>query len=226
MIPGNDEIQEHEKLRELCALAMSGTLTASECAQLEAHLESCEECHAAYGEYRVLAKDGMPMLAARYGHVEEPKNWDDTQVRHKLAACLGVEEPEGAGEKLGLQIAPIPGNSIQPRNAVSLLALGAIAACLLVTVGFAGYRVGRHTETLATQPIVSARQPVQEAAPEKKNADNLPNTQAERIARLEDEGAQKLHEMESLRSELQEAERRATELAMAKNNSDGQLHTV
>ena len=63
MTLGRDELQRHEKFKELCAMSVAGNLTANESAELGAHMEACEECRAVYQEYRVLAKEGMPMLA-------------------------------------------------------------------------------------------------------------------------------------------------------------------
>src|SRR5580704_3217067 len=71
MTMGEEQFNGHEKFSELCALAMSGTLTVNESSELKEHLQTCSECREAYREYMVLTKEGIPHLAARYSSAEE-----------------------------------------------------------------------------------------------------------------------------------------------------------
>src|SRR5580693_3412733 len=90
----NRDIQEHEKLRSLCALASSGTLTPGELAELKAHVAICDECREAVSEYGDLAKSAMPMLAARYGAAEEVQDWDDSKVGERIFAHIALQKAE------------------------------------------------------------------------------------------------------------------------------------
>jgi anti-sigma-K factor RskA len=57
----------HSKVDELCAMAVSGMATAEESEELARHLRSCADCRAIFQDYEVLVRDGIPMLALRYG---------------------------------------------------------------------------------------------------------------------------------------------------------------
>src|SRR5271156_1483551 len=86
MTMGEEQLNGHEKFSELCSLAMSGTLTAQESAELKDHLETCLECREAYREYRVLTEEGIPHLASRYGSPKAEESWDNAATRRKLFA--------------------------------------------------------------------------------------------------------------------------------------------
>ncbi len=58
MLDGHQGREIHERFRELNALANSGALTPLERSELNAHLDSCEECREAALEYRILAAAG------------------------------------------------------------------------------------------------------------------------------------------------------------------------
>ena len=62
--PGRDE---HEKFKKLCALAASGSLAPLELAELEAHLETCEECGDVFAQHQVMATQGVAFLIDRCG---------------------------------------------------------------------------------------------------------------------------------------------------------------
>src|ERR1700728_3812452 len=80
----------HERYDELCALAMSGALSAEESSELENHLRCCGECREAYREYKALTEDGMPHLASRYSP-EEADGWDEA-ARQKLLASVAADQ--------------------------------------------------------------------------------------------------------------------------------------
>src|ERR1700690_3676607 len=120
---------QHERYEELCALAMSGTLRKEESLDLESHLASCAECREAYREYKILAKDGMPHLASRYGSPEEADGWDDTAARRKLLARGGAPQPmEGP-------VLVQPASEFRlPQRLASHPYVVAIAACVAIAV--------------------------------------------------------------------------------------------
>jgi len=87
---------DHEKFRELCALAASGGLTADEAAELKAHLEQCECCRERLAQYRALGTKGLPALAAGYSQLHESPAWDDSLSWKKLLARLCADRaPSG-----------------------------------------------------------------------------------------------------------------------------------
>ena len=86
MMPPNDSLNAHGRFSELAAMATSGELTGNERAELNDHLIACEACSEVYRQYRILANEGFPMLAASYEHGEGRSSWDQTIVRRKLSA--------------------------------------------------------------------------------------------------------------------------------------------
>jgi len=119
-----------------------GALSHDERMELNRHLRVCDSCQQAYAEYALISTEGMPFLAAAYGHGDESDDWDDGPVRNRLLArvrCeageLGqVDRPHTSARVLQM------GRSFHPgREAVRWAGL-AIAACVLVAVG--AYRLG------------------------------------------------------------------------------------
>ncbi len=84
----------HAEFEELCALALTETLTAAERLKLDRHLATCAECSEAYREYQLLATDAIPLLASTYAHPKEAGDWDERLVRKALFARIrGGEKP-------------------------------------------------------------------------------------------------------------------------------------
>ena len=82
---------EHEKFRELCALASSGGLTRDELAQLKAHLEKCEHCRERRSQYRALET----ALADSYAEIKGPGSWDIAASWNRLRAGLRADQAPG-----------------------------------------------------------------------------------------------------------------------------------
>src|SRR6266481_5478629 len=146
MTPESDELQGHEKFKELCAISVAGNLTENESAELRSHMEACEECRAVYHEYRVLANEGMPMLAARFDRPEQAVGWDNSNARRGVFDRIAAEQRKRAVAHIEPHVVPLP-NTHAPRRLAMPSALKiAAAACFVVAVGLATYRAGRHAE--------------------------------------------------------------------------------
>jgi anti-sigma-K factor RskA len=218
----NGEIQEHEKFRSLCALASSGTLTASESAELKAHVEICDECREAVSEYGAFVKGAMPMLAARYGAAEEVQDWDDSKVGDRIFARIALHETDNGRDRSESGAATSASFSLWHR-APTWWALGAAAAvCLVVGASLVSYRAGRRAESAMrkadTAPIASA----EALAKDKNDLNDLLSVDSLRLAQLEAESSKERGEIEHLRSALQTAEARANENSVSKNSSEEQ----
>src|SRR6266446_3528278 len=108
MTPGRDELQGHEKFKELCAMSVAGNLTENESAELRAHMEACDECRRVFEEYRVLAKEGMPMLAARFDCPEQARGWDNSNTRRKVFDRIEAEQRQRAVAHFEARVVPLP----------------------------------------------------------------------------------------------------------------------
>jgi len=233
----HERLNNHEKFRELCALAYSGALTPGEWAELNGHLLSCEECRELYTEYLILTREGIPLLAARYSHHSECENWDDTAARRKLFARLrAAEEPPIPASPVYEPVTSLPvatQANLRRRIRLNSLVGAALAACLVVAVGFAAYRLGSRARTAARQAQASAEQAqafvegrYQKLAAEKQSADELLSAEAKRISQLQQESSQKEQELAKLRVALLAQEDRANGLASAASATDEQLRGV
>lgn len=222
MPPRNDEVQEHEKLRNLCALASSGALTASESVELKAHLAVCNECREAVSEYSVLVKGGMPMLGARYGVTEEVQDWDDSKVSDRIFARIALQETESGGKGVESRAAAHVGFSSWHRPPAWWALGAAAAACLVVAASLVSYRAGRRAESAMRHADSASIARAEALAEDKKYLNELLSVDGLRLAQLEAESSKKQGEIEHLRSALQAEEVRANESTVSKNSSEEQ----
>src|ERR1700688_4025053 len=72
----NERLDDHQKFKELAALAQRGALSSNERLELSSHLQVCDSCREAYAEYSLISREGMPFLAAPYGHPDAREGWD------------------------------------------------------------------------------------------------------------------------------------------------------
>jgi hypothetical protein len=226
----NGHDQEHGKFSELCALAMSGTLTAGESSELKEHLRACSECREAYQEYAVLTQEGIPHLASRYSSPAEERDWDDTTTRRKLHARVTAAQLPALLKQPECQPINAPNHNVAAQIATHPLAALAAAACIVFAACAGAYWYGRETQTTAKREIAlvtaSAVDQIHKLASEKKAVDDLLTTQSERLNLLQEEGSQKQKEVETLQSNLDALQQRASELVASNTSSDEQLRSV
>src|SRR6202051_771634 len=91
----NERLDDHQKFKELAALAQRGALSSNERLELSGHLRVCDSCREAYAEYSLISREGMPFLAAAYGHFDESDDWDKRPVRSRLLDRIRDTEPLG-----------------------------------------------------------------------------------------------------------------------------------
>jgi Skp family chaperone for outer membrane proteins len=216
----------HDKFKELCALAISGSLAPVELCELRDHLQHCEECHEVFLQYRTLTTEGMAALADAYVERQEQATWDDTRTRHRLLARVRADQQVPLERKSQAPAAVQP--SLLSRAAAKPFAQMALAACLILTVGFGAYRLGlrAHSRTAANVPPVSVDDRFQKLSDQKKDADELLAAQSKKLAQLQEESAEKEQELAKLRLALRALEDRARELTTATSQSEGQLRAL
>src|SRR3981189_362540 len=170
----NERVNDHQKLKELAALAEGRGLTVSEQIELKRHLQLCGACRAIYREYSLLSSEGMAFLAADYGHVAEAEAWDYRAARDQLSSR--IRESEHFAIASG-EIASPGVDRRRPARAVAAWigrvrwAAAAAVACLLVGVG--AYHLGsrRPAQLARLSAVVSpAPTPLEQLASEKKTA--------------------------------------------------------
>jgi hypothetical protein len=203
---------EHEKFRELSALANTGTLSAEEWDELKTHLQICKSCGEAYYQYRVVESEGIPRLAARYSCPPEQIDWDDASTRERLFARVQSSKQESVEERAApssVSMKPVP----PVRTATPLLlAWGALAACLVVgLVGLAVHRLDSGEQARTKQDLVAVQDRFQKSFAEQTSISELLTEQKKELSRLQDEISFKDQQLAEIRSQLQVAELHANE---------------
>lgn len=220
-----NEQEPHEKYDELCALALSGGLSPAERRELKTHLQLCEDCREACADYALVARDGMPMLAARFDREpEEPQGWVDSFVWAKLLGRLGVAVP-------GIQTATK--DSARKQRAYrfeSLLPLAA-AACLVAVVGYGSFRLARRSaapvlNSSATQAELALRDRYEQLAAEKKSLKDELAEESWKLAQFEAEAARGQREIAQLRSNLKATHDHSEELSEGKKKDEDELQRL
>lgn len=225
MSPGSDQFEDHDRLKQLCALSVARNLKAGEPAELQAHLEVCEECRGLYDEYRLVAGEGMPMLAARFDQPQEARGWDNSNVKSKIFERL-AEKGKQATPPVEPRVIPLPdGRRRRTLMLPAALTLG-IAACLVLAVGFGAYRAGRTKVVAVKQVDKSAEARLLKLANEKQAVDTLLSADELKLGKLEADMEARQTELEKLKAQLKTNEEQRNEIARAKSSSDATLQSV
>lgn len=222
MLRIQDGGEEHEKFKELCALAASGTLSPLELSELQIHLEDCESCQEAFTQYQILNTEGIPTLADAYLARPERVVWDDSAARERLLSSIRTQQQPLPEQNTALTTLR---QDSQLKNKVRALAGLASAASLLLAVATGAYHLGArtHQPIIVSQPSTAMGQQYQKLSEEKRAADESLLIQEKRLAQLQAESAEKEQALAKLRSSLRELETRSNELMMENSHSEAQL---
>jgi len=224
MLDGHQGREIHERFRELNALANSGALTPLERSELNAHLDSCEECREAALEYRILAAEGIPAIAAAYTDRPAQGSWDEEASLNKLLARVRSDQRFILDRNVRPRVSAPP--SVLRRIIANSFVQAALAACLVAAVGFHAYRLGIRVQGAASPAPVFPDERLQKLAAEKKSADELLAARAARLAQLQEQSSREEREVAKLRSALLETEERSNELLAANSQSGGKLQEL
>jgi hypothetical protein len=206
----NERLDDHQKFKELAALAQRGTLSENERLELNRHLEVCGSCRQAYEEYRLISTEGMNFLAAAYDLGQECRAWDNRPVRDKLLARIRTEEVKPTPQLLRISKTHLRRN---------LRALWApVAACVLVAVAVGAYEVGSRA-AMVQRPLGSTSiretQSLAQENEEKQASDELIASQNAQLTRLQAQVASDQQEIARLRDASRAAEARSASLSSA-----------
>ncbi|HWZ81264.1 MAG TPA: hypothetical protein VNW47_01495 [Terriglobales bacterium] len=225
----NDQrLNDHQKFKEMAALAQGRDLTISERIELKRHLESCEACRAISTDYALLSSRGMDFLAAELGHVPQAEAWDHRAVHDNLLSRIREFE-----QSQDLRAEAESFHSVGFFSAWSAgvrWAAAAAAACLMIAVGTGAYHLGSRR---AVQPRISttaapssASAQFQQISLEKKSADDLVSAQTVQIARLQRQIFGEQRDLAGLRAALRLAENKSNELSDSNSKGEAQYRQV
>jgi len=216
----SERLDDHQKFKELAALAQRGALSSNERHELSGHLRVCDSCREAYAEYSLISREGMPFLAAAYGHFDESDDWDERPVRDRLLGRIrDTEFSATKGEVLGFGL-----RSFSGRVAAQWAGVAA-AACVLVGVALGAYHLGGRTRAV-TVPTQVALSNNYDPALEKQTADKLGALQIAQMSRLQLQVSAGQQEITRLRDALQAAESRSATLLAAKTAQQEEFRRV
>jgi hypothetical protein len=226
-----DHSQNHEKFRELAALAGSGDLSPSEWALLKAHLVGCEECRELALQYIVLTTEGIPSLAENYrprvelGSSHEASDWK------KLRERVSEDREEVDEESRIPETASVSNLKLGRRLARNPLLQMALAACLMVAVVAAAYRLGISGQARdLPAPMAAKSAPplvqINNVSEDQNKASEAAAIDAKHIAELEQQNSAMAQEIDRLRARLRDVNEQLDQAKVTNNQSDGQLHTL
>src|SRR6266481_485677 len=224
MLDGQNSREFHEKFRELNALVSSGTLTPLERSELNSHLDHCEECREVALQYQILATEGIPTIADAYTDRLAQGSWDEEATLKKLLARVRTDQRPVLDRNMHVGTAAPP--PVLRRIIANSLAQAALAACIVVAVGFQAYRMGVRAQGAASLAPVSPDERLQKLGAEKKSADELLAAQSARLAQLQEQSSREERELAKLQSALRETEEHSNELMAANTQSGGKLHEI
>src|ERR1700722_804109 len=222
----DERLDEHQKFRELAALAQRGALTDSERLALDRHLAVCLACQEAHAEFALISAEGMPLLASAYSLGDASEDWDEQPGRNRLLARIKAADEFGSsGAKA--QVLPMrrPFFSTPFFSTKGLVAARwptAVAAIVLVTVGIGGYHLGGRVRPVQEPALPAFAALAPDFASGKKTADDVIalNAQLSRVGLQVSAGQQ---EISRLREALRGAENHAAALSNAKLERDAEL---
>lgn len=209
--------EDHERYKELCALAQTDLLIPGERLELESHLQICETCRAIYEEYSLIGKEGMALLSAAEAPAKEAETWDEREVKRKLFASVHDKRSQRI---IALKAEP----PIRSRSFFPLFLSGgwtraAIAACLLAIAVTGSYYWGQHnrtaTKTISPRSDVASGSSRQSVATETEASAKLRAAQSARIAALEEQITLKQNELARMHAASSSTEQQASELESA-----------
>jgi hypothetical protein len=221
----SERLNDHQRFKELAALAQARVLTVSERIELKRHLQLCEACREIYRQYSLLSSEGMAFLAADYGHVLEAETWDYRAAQDELASRIRECEPSA----IDLAAQPRASRVFLPWNWGARWVAAAATACLLVGVGTGAYQLGSHRQARRASASVGAlvfATPLQELNSEKNTTNDLLVAQTAQLSRLQKQISTEQRDLVRMQAALRVAEAHSSELSIANSKGEAQFRQV
>ena len=210
----------HDPYDQLCALASSGALTASEWSRLADHLKVCSQCREELAKYQEIATLGLSLIAPIDPSLDVESEWSPESAVAKLMRTLQEQEESDAGPATRPDVATIgrsrrwlPTMPLSHLNtALPYAALVVLLAVISASLYFAGIRIGERRANAYSQ---SSIQPI-------ASLETLSRERTEVEHELQSRSAK----MESLFRELQDAKAAVSTLASRKKATDETINRL
>jgi hypothetical protein len=215
---------DHERFRELCALAQANSIGIGERLDLERHLKICGACRIIYGQYSAISERGMGFLSGGDALAEEAMRWDNREAREKLFSSIRGQRPQ----KVVSIMASSPRRSwgFVPSITNEELAFAALAACAVIAVALGAYHIGEQKSVVSPAQSAVVRMSQYPTAPEKRASVDQSAAQAAQISNLERQISSKEQEIAQLRAASIIAEERINELGSANDTKETDLQLL
>jgi hypothetical protein len=220
----NERLDDHQKFKQMAALAQRGALSDFERMELNRHLGVCHSCQEAYEEYALISVEGMPFLVATFDNSDASEDWDNRPVRNKLMARIQDEETSSEPFSVaGTKAEVLSMRRVLPKKMAAQWAGIGVAACLLIGVG--AYHLGGLAHDIAEQnpPAPFRRNFNPESG--KKVADEIA-AKTTQLSRLQRQASADQFEVTRLRDALHAAETRSVALSAAKAEREEEFRRV
>ena len=209
----------HDSYDQLCALASSGGLTASEWTRLADHLQVCSQCREELAKYQEIGTFGMSLIAPTDPSLDLENEWSPESAVAKLMRTLQEQEESDSvpASKPNLPTGNsrrwVPLMSFSHLNgALPYAAVIVLFAAISVSLYFTGIRIGEQRVNVHSQPGI---QPV-------ASLEALSRERAEFEHQLQSRSAK----MESLSRELQDAKVAVSTLEARKKATDETINRL
>src|SRR5260370_20249956 len=155
--------QLHDEFVALVALFYSGELTDEEWALLQVHLAYCDTCRSTFEQYKYIASDVIPAMAASAAA-------ELNRLPRESESAIAEAERRLMGQ---LGVAPSPKEPPATQKPSWRILTGALAACGLVVVAFASVHLVRQRSQppAPSNPSVPAAMPSASTAAAGSNED-------------------------------------------------------
>src|SRR5437879_1890053 len=128
------DTNSHDSFDQLCALASSGALTASEWNRLADHVKTCSQCREELAKYQEIGTFGLSLIAPMDPSLDVESEWSPESAVAKLMRTIQEQEesdavpaarpmmvPTGTSRRWLPTISPSPLNTSLPYAAVVVL---------------------------------------------------------------------------------------------------------
>jgi hypothetical protein len=219
----NGRLDDHQKFKELSALAQGGMLSTQEREQLARHLQGCDSCREIYDEYSLIIREGMPLLSPNYGNRQESEGWDDRTAWRRLLSR--IREAERSGPRLVNTETQAGFGFLAATISKYRAAAVGVAACIVVVVAIGAYHLGSLVHPSAVfvhPPDLTSEKPAQELLDAQATLD----LQTSLISRLQKQVSSGQQELDRLRAAARAADDSFHTLSSANSRNQEQLRQV
>jgi len=224
----NQRPDDHQRFKELAALAQAGALTGLERREFKKHLRQCAACRHVYREFSLIHSEGMAYLAEAGDQDLAVNLWDPRSARNKVMENVREEDRKGP-RPVEVDRTRGVNRLLWSRAAATQGVTAAMAACLILAVTVGAYQLGGRARLAgqsspATSDSVSEQSSKQiksqSVVTQAEEARELLAAQSEQITHLQARISVEQQDMAGLRFQLRAAQDRSAGLAAATGKRD------